>query len=73
MHWDLPGKGGVKEGANAGALLQRQQKGVGEGLHRISRPADLLPILKDDAEAAVLHHIEGVVEALPKSGNPKIT
>jgi len=73
MQWDLPGKGGVKEGANAGALLQRQQKGVGEGLRRISRPADLLPILKDDAETAVLHHIEGVVEALPKSGNPKIT
>jgi len=66
MHWDLPGKGGVKEGANAGALLQRQQKGVGEGLRRISRPADLPPILKDDAETAVLHHIEGVVKDLPK-------
>lgn len=70
MQWDLPGKGGVKESANAGALLQRQQKGVGEGLRRISRPADLPPILKDDAETAVLHHIEGVVEAVPKIEEP---
>ena len=70
MQWDLPGKGGVKEGANAGALLQRQQKGVGEGLRRISRPADLPPILKDDAETAVLYHIEGVVEAVPKIEEP---
>ncbi len=42
----------------------------GEGLRRISRPADLPPILKDDAETAVLYHIEGVVEAVPKIEEP---